>query len=217
MTVLEQLLGEKLIAIIRGIPVEKMEQTARALLAGGIGCLEVTFDHTSPQGWENTLQSLACLTGIPEILPGAGTVLTVEEVEAACRAGAKYIISPDTVPEVIARTKALDMVSIPGAMTPTEVTLAHRSGADIVKLFPAGTLGAEYCKALRGPLPHIPCAAVGGVDAENLGQFYRAGIRCFGIGGSLVRPADVKAGRFETVTAGATALRAALTQAEREI
>ena len=107
--------------------------------------------------------------------------------------------------------------SIPGAMTPTEVTLAHRSGADIVKLFPSGTLGAEYCKALRGPLPHIPCAAVGGVDAENLGQFYRAGIRCFGIGGSLVRPADVKAGRFETVTAGAAALRAALTQAEKEI
>lgn len=217
MTVLEELLGEKLIAIIRGIPAERMEQTARALLAGGIRCLEVTFDHASPKGRENTLQSLRCLTGISEILPGAGTVLTVEEVELACRAGAKYIISPDTVPEVIARTKALGMISIPGAMTPTEVTLAYRSGADIVKLFPAGTLGENYCKALRGPLPHIPCAAVGGVDAENLGQFYRAGIRCFGIGGSLVRPADVRTGRFETVTAGAAALRAALTQAEREI
>lgn len=215
--VLEQLLEEKLIAIIRGIPAERMEQTARALLGGGIRCLEVTLDHTSSKGRENTLQSLACLTGIPEILPGAGTVLTVEEAELACRAGAKYIISPDTVPEVIARTKVLGMVSIPGAMTPTEVTLAHRSGADIVKLFPAGTLGADYCKALRGPLPHIPCAAVGGVDAENLGQFYRAGVRCFGIGGSLVSPADIRAGRFEVITAGAAALRAALTQAEREI
>lgn len=217
MTVLEQLLEEKLIAIIRGIPAEKIEQTARALAAGGIRCLEVTFDHTSHAGRENTLRSLECLARLPGILPGAGTVLTAEEAELAYQAGAKYIISPDTVPEVIARTKALGMVSIPGAMTPTEVTLAYRSGADIVKLFPAGTLGAGYCKALRGPLPHIPCAAVGGIDAENLDQFYRAGIRCFGIGGSLVRPADAETGHFERMTAGAAALRRALNRAEGSV
>ena len=102
---------------------------------------------------------------------GAGTVMTAEQVQAAKGAGASFIISPNVSRAVIEKTVALDMVSMPGAMTPTEIADAHDYGADLVKVFPASILGAAYVKAVRAPLEHIPLIAVGGIDSGNVAEF----------------------------------------------
>ena len=117
---------------------------------------------------------------------GAGTVITEKQAELTWRAGGTFIISPDTNEAVIAKTKELGMISIPGALTPTEAQRAHRAGADFVKLFPAGSLGASYLKAICAPLSHIRFLVVGGIDEKNIPEYRKAGARGFGIGSAIV-------------------------------
>ena len=202
MTVLQQIQEKRIIAIIRGVSSKDILETAKALIAGGVRLMEITFDHTSEAGMQNTLDCFDILTKElgGEILMGAGTVLTPEEVELACEHGAKYIISPNTDEAVIRRTKELGLVSMPGALTPTEVVLAKNYGADIVKLFPAGDLGIGYIKSVKAPLAHISVSAVGGVNENNIGDFAKAGVDGFGIGSNLVSAKIVAAGDFARIT-----------------
>lgn len=139
-TVLEWINREMVIAIIRGVEPGQMLDTARAIKAGGISNMEITFDHSTPEGIGNTLESIRRVkAGLgDQVNVGAGTVLTTEEAELAAEAGAEYLISPGMDPAVIRRTKELGKISIPGALTPTEVCEAWDCGADIVKMFPAG-------------------------------------------------------------------------------
>ena len=116
------------------------------------------------------------------------------------------MISPDTNPQVVRRTKELGKVSIPGAFTPTEAVEAHRCGADIVKLFPAALLGVNYLKALRGPLGHIRFSAVGGIDAQNAAAFLQAGACCLGVGGTLVSLPAIRSGQYRLLTDAARGL-----------
>ena len=206
---IQKMRDEKIIAIIRGVAARDMLAVAEALLAGGISLLEITFDQKSAEGRAETLRSLTVLKEKMDgrISLGAGTVMTVGQVEDARRCGVEYIISPNVDNAVIARTRELDMVSIPGALTPSEIAAAHNVGADIVKLFPAGLWGAGYIKAVRGPLAHIPLAAVGGVEPGNVGEFFRAGVCCVGVGGNLVNVKEVAAGNFQALTAVAAAFR----------
>ena len=201
--VLNKILEGKIIAIVRGIPSDEVVGLAKALLAGGISCIEVTFDQSSKEKAEDTLKAIANIRQAlgDQVCVGAGTVMTVEQVDAAAAAGAEYMISPNIKAAVIARTKELDKVSIPGAMTPTEVADAYEMGADIVKMFPAGVLGPAYIKAVKAPLKHIPVAAVGGVNPGNCADFIRAGAVGVGVGGNLVSPQLVKEGRFDEITA----------------
>ena len=202
MTVLQQIQEKKIIAIIRGVSSKDILETAKALIAGGIRLMEITFDHTSEAGMRNTLECFDTLTREleGEILMGAGTVMSVEEVELACAHGAKYIISPNVDEAVILRTKELGLVSMPGALTPSEVVQAKNYGADIVKLFPAGDLGIGYIKSVRAPLAHISMAAVGGVNENNIGDFAKVGVDGFGIGSNLVSAKVVAAGDFARIT-----------------
>ena len=204
----------KIVAIVRGVALEKMLDTAGALAAGGISCLEITFDHRSQQGRRDTLRGIEVVSRtFPELLIGAGTVLTTRDVEEARDAGARYMISPNTEPDVIARTRELGLVSMPGAFTPSEVVQAFAAGGDIIKFFPAALLGIPYIKALRGPLAHIPMAAVGGVTPENLGEFLRAGVCAAGIGGSLVDLKAISAGEYGRLTETARRFTLALNNA----
>jgi 2-dehydro-3-deoxyphosphogluconate aldolase/(4S)-4-hydroxy-2-oxoglutarate aldolase len=200
--ILQQILDSKIVAIVRGVKPEEMLATAKALLDGGVKCLEVTFDQTNKQTIEQTLTSLRLLKEnySQEILLGAGTVVSVEQVDSAVAAGAEYIISPNTNPDVIKRTKSLGKISIPGALTPSESVLAYESGADIVKLFPAGVLGTAYIKALVGPLSYIPFVAVGGVNENNVAEFIKAGAKGVGVGGNLVSVKDIRNGDFHKLT-----------------
>lgn len=212
--VMNKILDGKIVAIVRGIDSGKIADLARALAAGGITCIEVTFDQSAPEKAQNTLDAIANIKKAlgDQVCVGAGTVMTAEQVRLAAEAGAEYMISPNTDPEVIAETKRLDKVSIPGAMTPTEVAYAYKCGADIVKMFPAGILGPGYIKAVKAPLKHIPVTAVGGVNAQNCAEFFKAGASGVGVGGNLVSPELVNAGRFDEITAMAQAYTDALAQ-----
>ncbi|WP_024737097.1 bifunctional 4-hydroxy-2-oxoglutarate aldolase/2-dehydro-3-deoxy-phosphogluconate aldolase [Enterocloster asparagiformis] len=203
--VLERMRREKIIAIVRGVETASIGGVALALTAGGITCMEITVDHRTQDGPEETYRSIAWLRERmgEAVCLGAGTVLDEEETRRAVAAGADYIISPNLDERVIRLTRELGKVSIPGTFTPSEAVQAYRWGADIVKLFPAGLLGPDYIKALKGPLPHIPFCAVGGITPENAGDFIRAGCVSLGIGGNLVNLTAVREKRFGDLTAAA--------------
>lgn len=212
MKTLEAIYKDKIIAIVRGIAYSSMADTARALLDGGIHMMEVTFDQSGTEGIQRSADSIRLLANqFPnEILLGAGTVLTPDQVQLAYNCGAAYIISPNVDVDVIRKTKDLGMISIPGAFTPSEIAIAYKAGADIVKLFPAGLLGISYIKAVRGPLSHIPITAVGGINETNIHSFFEAGVCGVGIGNNLVNPQAVQKGDFAIVTKTAKTLVAAL-------
>lgn len=201
--VIKKVNEKKIIAIVRGLSGDHMLKLAEALYAGGIELMEVTFNQKSPDTWKQTTDAISMLSREMngKMMIGAGTVTTPELVQKAYNAGAKYIVSPDTKEDVIKKTCELGMVSMPGALTPSEITFAYSCGADFVKLFPVSTLGAAYIKAVRGPLNHIPLLAVGGVNEKNLKQFLDAGAVGAGVGGNLVNKTWIEAGEFEKITA----------------
>ena len=205
---IQKVLDKKIVAIVRGVYDEDCVNLARALYAGGIEMLEVTFDQSQPQLLErtsNTIRRLVEQLG-DKMVFGAGTVTTVEMLELAKQAGAKFIVSPDTNEAVIRATVAAGMISMPGALTPTEVVPAHAWGADFVKLFPAGSMGAGYVKAVTAPLNHIRLLAVGGINEKNVAEFIAAGAVGVGVGGNLVNKTWIKNGEFDKLTATAREL-----------
>lgn len=188
-TVLSLIKRDRLVVIGRGIRTEVLVQAALACAEAGVTLLESTFDHTAADPVRENAGRIAALVKALDgrIRIGAGTVLTSEEVRAAHDAGAAYIISPDTDDAVVAETKRLGMVSIPGAMTPTEVAHAWKIGADMVKLFPADDLGYPFIQNLRGPLGHIPLMATGGVNPVSIPEFLKLGVTAVGTGVSILR------------------------------
>ena len=175
----------KLVAILRGIPVKQATDIATALYDGGVRVLEFTFDHDDPDCVAHNCQRIRAVKKIfgDEMVVGCGTALTVQEVEASA--------------------EALGAISMPGALTPTEIVMAYNAGADIVKLFPAGTLGVPYIKAVRGPLGYIPMSAVGGVRPETIADFLNVGVCGFGVGGELVKKEFVRSGDMNALTSRA--------------
>ena len=198
----------KLIAIVRGVESEKCIRIAQALYDGGIRLMEITYDQKRPENWEETAKTIGTVAKAMEgeMHIGAGTVTCTRLVELTHQYGGQFIISPDVNEDVIRLTCELGMVSIPGALTPTEVMIAHRAGADFVKLFPAGSLGAGYVKAVAAPISHVDLLVVGGVDEKNVASFLSAGAVGAGIGGNLVNRAWVEAGQCEKITEVAKAL-----------
>lgn len=201
--IIQKVLEKKIIAIVRGVYGEDCVKLAQALYEGGIELLEVTFDQSKPELLSRTSDTIAMLNRQlgEKMAFGAGTVTSVEMVHLAKSAGAQFIVSPDTNEDVIKATVAADMVSMPGAMTPTEILTAHRYGADFVKVFPTSSLGAAYIKAIRGPINHVRLLAVGGVNEKNIGEFIRAGVDGAGVGGNLVNKSWIAAGEFDKITA----------------
>ena len=199
MNLLENILNEKIIAIIRGFDTETTLKTVRALKEGGIKFSEIPFSQDMPVSYTCEKISAVCASE-PDVFVGAGTVLTPEQVEAACKAGAKYIIAPNSDESVIKKAKELGLLAMPGAMTPTEAVQCWKWGADIVKIFPSGALGIPYIKALKEPLGHIPLFAVGGVNLDNVRDFLKAGMCGAGIGGNLANKNLIASGDFAAIT-----------------
>ncbi len=198
-TIIETILEKKIIAICRLVPVNKILETGWALYKGGVRLVEVTFQEGHA---EETMESIRKLTAEfgEKLLVGAGTVTSADQVEKAADAGALYIISPNTDPDVIRKTKELGLVSIPGAMSPSEMLQAWNCGADFVKIFPAAQLGVSYIKAVRAPIDNIPLLAVGGIDKSNMQDFINVGILGFGIGSNIVDKKLIAAGEFDKLT-----------------
>lgn len=194
-------LDKKIIAIIRGITGDDLLNTAKAVLSGGIELIEVTFDQSGKITAEQTASDIKMLkTKLGDRMHvGAGTVLTERQVRLAHKAGAEFIISPDTDERVIKLTKKLSMLSMPGALTPSEIRKAHDFGADFVKVFPCASLGSEYIKAVAAPLSHVRLLAVGGVTPDNMDEFYKAGACGFGISSSIANKRLADEGNFKQI------------------
>lgn len=204
-----------IIAIMRRLPRESLIRTAEALIKGGVRLIEVTFDQ---QGSINdTAEEIAALNAEfgGSACIGAGTVLTYPQLAAAREAGARYIISPDTNEDIVLATKKAGLVSMPGALTPTEVTHAHELGADMIKIFPAGQFGPGYFKALKAPLSHISLAAVGGVSYGDIGAFVKAGAEAFGISSGLFPAGAIEHRAYGEVLSMAQRYSAAFKEAVR--
>lgn len=193
---------EKIIVIVRGVQTDKLLGLAEAMYKGGIRLLEITYSADGKMSDNDTAGNIAALKKHfgDEMSIGAGTVLTEKQVELTKDAGGEFIISPDSIPEVIEKTKELGMVSMPGALTPSEITLAHRSGADFVKVFPASNLGTDYIKAIKAPLSHIKFLAVGGINDKNMPDYLSAGVCGFGIGSNIVDKKLLAENDFEGIT-----------------
>ncbi|MFJ6412225.1 bifunctional 4-hydroxy-2-oxoglutarate aldolase/2-dehydro-3-deoxy-phosphogluconate aldolase [Terribacillus saccharophilus] len=182
MDVLSTIKEDKLIAIIRGSEPEDALQIARALYAGGVRAIEITLN--SP----NALVSIEKVSKElgDKIVVGAGTVLDPESARSALIAGAQFILSPSLNADTIKMTKRYGAISIPGAFTPTEILSAYEEGGDIIKVFPATSLGPDFVKDIHGPLPHIPLLPTGGVDLSNIAEYIQKGAAGVGLGSSLV-------------------------------
>ncbi len=194
--VLERIVSERLIPVVRVATAHEALSVAKALLQGGSHLIEITL---TVHGAIDVIRRLR--EGVAEeACVGAGTVLDARMAEEALGAGAQFMVSPALGVEVIRLARDAGVLMIPGAMTPTEVLTAWEAGADLVKVFPAGALGGPaYIRALKGPLPQVPLVPTGGVSPENAPEFIRAGAAAVGIGSELVDRASVAERAFERI------------------
>ncbi len=194
-------LDTRIVAIIRGFAPDTCLRLAEAYSAGGIRLVEVTFNQKAPETWKDTA---AAIRAIRErfgghVRAGAGTVLTEEQLSMCIDAGGEYMITPNVKPELIRSCVRQGLVAMPGALTPSEAVDAWEAGAAFVKIFPAGSLGPGYVKALRAPLAHIPMLAVGGITADNVADFMRVGCVGAGVGGNLTNKEWIAAGAWDKI------------------
>ncbi|HEY6074877.1 MAG TPA: bifunctional 4-hydroxy-2-oxoglutarate aldolase/2-dehydro-3-deoxy-phosphogluconate aldolase [Anaerolineales bacterium] len=205
--ILERLLEEKIVAIVRLESAEGLLKAADALKLGGISCIEFTF---STPGALDVLKEASGRYG-DDVLLGAGTILDAGTARLAILAGAQFIVTPGFNPRTIALAKEEGKPIIAGAMTPTEMLAAHEAGTDLIKVFPASAVGGPaYIRAVLAPLPHLRLVPTGGVSADNAAEYLKAGAVALGVGGKLVDQDAVKRGGWEAITAEARRLAAAV-------
>jgi 2-dehydro-3-deoxyphosphogalactonate aldolase len=179
-----------LIAILRGIKPEETAEIVGALIETGFTAIEIPLN--SPEPFRSI--EIAAKMAPANCLIGAGTVLTVEDVDRLDGAGGKLLVTPNVEPAVISRARDKGMVTMPGVFTATEALSAARAGATGLKFFPAGVLGASGISAIRAVLPpELVIAAVGGVSDKNFADYTKAGILAFGLGTSLYKPGTTAA------------------------
>ncbi|MCQ6559552.1 bifunctional 4-hydroxy-2-oxoglutarate aldolase/2-dehydro-3-deoxy-phosphogluconate aldolase [Paenibacillus mendelii] len=193
---LDRLLQEKVVAIFRYIEDQYADQAAQALLDGGISMMEITMNTEGATGmisrWREKFGEQASI--------GAGTVLDLDMAKEAVAAGSQFIISPNLDESVVAYGYENGVPVWPGCMTPTEIVRAWKAGAEAVKVFPMGTLGWKYLAEIRAPLDKIPMMGTGGVDLDNIADYFRAGACAVGMGSKLVNLDWVRSGRFDLLT-----------------
>ncbi len=201
--VIKEIEEKRLIAIVRGVGRERLIPLCEALFDGGIRLVEMTYSADGAVSDTDTAECIGmlCKHFRGRMTVGAGTVLTAEQVRLTAEMGGRFIISPNTDPDVIRATRELRLVSIPGALTPTEIQTAHLMGADFVKLFPISSLGSEYVRAVRAPMSHVRLLAVGGVDTENMRDYLASGVSGFGLGSNIVDKKMLLAGDTDGITA----------------
>jgi 2-dehydro-3-deoxyphosphogluconate aldolase/(4S)-4-hydroxy-2-oxoglutarate aldolase len=200
------------VAVIRLHDAAAGRHVAAALAEGGITALEVTM--TVP----NAVQLIAELSASvsARVIIGAGTVLDAGTAVQVIDAGARFVVSPIFRSTVIDACHQRQTVAIPGCLTPTEIFQATEAGADIVKVFPATSLGPGYVKDLRGPLPRLRLMPTGGVTLENAGDWIRAGAVAVGVGSALVDQRDIASGRFDRIAERARLFVSAVRQAREQ-
>ena len=183
---------DRLVAVIRTATPELAEQAARAVAEGGVRLVEITL--TVPDATE-LIAKLAADSAFRDAgaIIGAGTVLSGAQAEEALLAGARFLVSPALIPDMIAAGRARDALTMPGTLTPTEMVRAAELGADFIKIYPIATVGGpEYVANVRRALQHLPLVATGNIEYDEIPRYLKAGVVGFGIGGPLI-PADLLA------------------------
>jgi 2-dehydro-3-deoxyphosphogluconate aldolase/(4S)-4-hydroxy-2-oxoglutarate aldolase len=189
-----------IIAVVRARSPEQVLPLSEALLAGGVVAIEITM--TTPNAIAAIREASEKLGD--RALIGVGTVLDADTCRAAIDAGAQFVVSPICRTELIPIAAAAQRPIMLGSYTPTEAQLAHEAGSDFIKIFPADTLGPNYIKALRAPLPHLRIVPTGGVDAGNVAEWFKAGCAAVGAGSSLVAAKILQDGNWPELTRRAT-------------
>jgi len=200
--VLAGIVKAKVVAVIRMKDAARLAEVAAALSRGGVTALEVTM--TVP-GAVEIIRAMA-RDKAPGVLVGAGTVLDAGTASDVIAAGADFVVSPITDGDMILACREAEVLVAPGAFTPTEILTAWRAGADIVKVFPATSLGPQFFRDLRGPLPQVRLMPTGGVTIENAREFLAAGACCVGIGTALLDKEAIESEDWATLTARAARL-----------
>ncbi|ALS76442.1 2-dehydro-3-deoxyphosphogluconate aldolase [Planococcus rifietoensis] len=192
--VLDSIKKHKIVAIIRTDSLADLELTVESLHRGGIRIVEVTL---------NTPGALEGIKGLkekyPDLIVGAGTVLDPESARQSILSGAAFLLAPTLKESTIHMANRYGTFIVPGVLTPTEALTAYEVGAKMVKIFPARSVGPNYIKDLKGPLPHIDVMAVGGISIDNADAFFKAGCTALGIGSALVDNELVKRGDFQEI------------------
>jgi 2-dehydro-3-deoxyphosphogluconate aldolase/(4S)-4-hydroxy-2-oxoglutarate aldolase len=201
MKTVDKLLSEKMMTLVRCNTQAQGQEMADALVDAGVKVIEITL--TTP----GALKIIEKLLKNKDLLVGAGTVRTAKDVKKVEAIGGRFIVSPDTNEDVIAATKKLKLVSMPGVSTPTEVGIAVDAGADILKLFPASVLGPAHLKSIREPFPNNRWCPTAGVTLESIPKWFEAGADLVGLGGPLTK--DGAAGVRKNVLAFRSAIEAA--------
>jgi 2-dehydro-3-deoxyphosphogluconate aldolase/(4S)-4-hydroxy-2-oxoglutarate aldolase len=191
----ERLCAKGVIAVVRAASSEQLVGVAKALLAGGVDCIEITM--TTP----NALQVIRdCRKAMgDDALIGVGSVLSGDVARRAVEAGAQFLVSPIFDPEMIEVAHAAGLPAAPGCFSPTEIHNATKAGADLVKVFPATRLGPTFFKDILAPMPQLKLTPTGGVDLETAAGFIKAGAATLGVGSALVRKDAVARGDTETL------------------
>lgn len=199
---LERLLDAGAVAVLRTDEPDRLPRVAEALLDGGLSALEVTM--TVPKAL-SIVRQLTDDIG-DRALIGVGSVRTAQMTLEAVQAGAEFVVSPIFKRGIVDTAHQYDVPALPGALTPTEIQTAHEAGADVVKVFPAKTVGMDYLRAVQAPLPHLRLMPTGGVGLDDAGDWIRAGASIVGVGSSLLGEA-VEGRDYEQVTRNAQRLR----------
>lgn len=190
----------RLVAIIRLDDLSQAVALSKALLAGGVIAQEFTLSN--PKALDALAEVKAALPEFSnaQAALGLGSVRNVAEAQAAIKAGAQFVVTPIMKLEVIDVCKHAGIPIMPGAFTPTEIATAYEAGADVVKVFPARTLGPSYIKDVLAPMPYLKLMPTGGVDLENMTSFFKAGAVSVGVGGNLLDKKAIEAGDWQKVS-----------------
>ena len=193
---LEKIKELGLLAVIRGPSAGLTVQMVEALIKGGVLGIEITY--STPDA-ESVVKTLSEKFG-DRIVLGMGTLTKTDQAESAKDAGANFLVSPICEPALVRSMVASGLLTMAGALTPTEVFQAYSLGTDVVKIFPGSLGGPAYVKALKGPFPYIPMMPTGGVSAANAADWFKAGVVAVGAGSELCPPDLAKAGKFDEIT-----------------
>ncbi|ACV59299.1 bifunctional 4-hydroxy-2-oxoglutarate aldolase/2-dehydro-3-deoxy-phosphogluconate aldolase [Alicyclobacillus acidocaldarius] len=195
MNVVSMLEQEKIVAVLRRLPSDTFLDVVRALVDGGVRAIEVTMD--APDGADLIRRTREALGD--DVMLGAGTVFTREQMRAAKEAGASFFVSPHLDPDLLEAAQEWGVPMVPGVLTPTEVAAAHRHGAQAVKIFPGSLVGPGYLRDLRGPFKDLKAMVTGGVSEDNARAFLDAGAVAVGVGSSLFPKADLEARDYASI------------------
>lgn len=194
--ILEKVKELGLLAVIRGPSADLTVQMVDALVEGGVKGIEITY--STPDA-EDVVRRLALKYG-ESILLGMGTLTKAGQAASAKEAGAMFLVSPVCEDELVKAMVASRLLTMAGALTPTEVLKAYTMGVDVVKIFPGSLGGPAYIKALKGPFPYIPMMPTGGVNASNAADWFAAGVVAVGAGSELCPPQLAREGKFAEIS-----------------